>query len=115
MSIHSVLIVMMILVEVLMVAGIWTTLVKAGKPGWGGLVPGYNLYLLIRIANCSGIWLLYCLLPVANLLFIMIVYRKICQNFGVPEGFAFGMLILPFVFFPLLGFGTAQYQPEFAK
>jgi len=101
---------LMFLVEIVMIAGIWKTLQKAGKPGWGTLVPGYNLYLLIKIAGLSGIWVLYCLIPVVNIYFIVMVYIKMSRNFNMGAGYALGLLLLPFVFFPILGFGKFQYR-----
>jgi hypothetical protein len=31
--------------------------------------------------------------------------------FGKGPGFAVGMILLPFIFYPMLGFGDARYQP----
>jgi hypothetical protein len=33
-------------------------------------------------------------------------------KFGRGVGYAVGMLFLPFVFFPMLGFGSAQYRGQ---
>jgi hypothetical protein len=32
-------------------AGFWKTFQKAGEPGWAGLIPIYNLYVLVRISG----------------------------------------------------------------
>ncbi len=33
----------------------------------------------------------------------------ISKSFGQGEGFTIGLLFLPFIFFPILGFGNYQY------
>ena len=35
---------------ILVIVGMWKTFVKAGKPGWGAIIPIYNAYLMIKIA-----------------------------------------------------------------
>ena len=43
-------------------------------------------------------------------LFFEIIQRKGAKSFGKGTGFAIGLLLLPIIFFPILGFGSAQYQ-----
>ncbi len=33
---------------VLIFAGLWKTFVKMGKPGWAGIIPFYNVYLMVE-------------------------------------------------------------------
>lgn len=39
-----------LIVFILMIVAMWKIYVKAGAPGWGVLVPIYNVYLLFKIA-----------------------------------------------------------------
>ncbi len=41
----------------------------------------------------------------------IIVIADIARNFGKGIGFVFGMIFLGFIFYPILGFGSAQYRP----
>jgi hypothetical protein len=34
----------------------------------------------------------------------------VAKSFGKGVGFGIGLLLLPIIFFPILGFGSAQYQ-----
>ena len=43
---------------VLVIAGLWKTFVKAGEPGWGAIIPFYNIYLIIKVAGRPGWWLI---------------------------------------------------------
>ncbi|MFL6514406.1 MAG: DUF5684 domain-containing protein [Chthoniobacterales bacterium] len=97
---------------VLMIAALWKVFTKAGQPGWGVLIPIYNLYLMCKIAGRPGWWLLLTLIPFVNLIIFIILYVDIAQRFGKGVGFAIGLLFLPFIFFPILGFGSAQYEAE---
>ena len=40
----------------LTVIAAWRVFVKAGQPGWGVLIPFYNLYLICKIARRPGWW-----------------------------------------------------------
>ena len=37
---------------------------------------------------------------------------ELAKKFGQGVGFAIGLILLPFIFFPILGFGSAQYNPN---
>ena len=45
---------------ILAIAGMWKTFAKAGQPGWGCIIPIYNLYIMTQIAGRSGWWVLIC-------------------------------------------------------
>jgi hypothetical protein len=42
---------------------------------------------------------------------MIIVTIAFAAKFGKSGGFAAGLIILPFVFYPLLAFGDDRYQP----
>jgi hypothetical protein len=44
-----------------------------------------------------------------NLVIIIIVYIDLAKSFGKGVGFAIGILLLGFIFVPILGFGDARY------
>jgi uncharacterized membrane protein YoaK (UPF0700 family) len=85
--------------------------VKAGQPGWGILIPIYNVYLMIKIAGRPGWWLILFFIPLVNFIVGIIVTADIARNFGKGIGFVLGMIFLGFIFYPILGFGDAQYRP----
>jgi Family of unknown function (DUF5684) len=45
-----------------------------------------------------------------NLIIWIILCIDIAKAFGKGAGFGIGLLLLPFIFFPILGFASAQYQ-----
>ena len=96
-------------VVVLMIAGVWKTFAKAGQPGWAAIIPIYNGIVLLRVVGKPWWWLLLMLIPLVNFIFAIIVCITLAQVFGKGGGFAVGLILLPIVFFPILGFGSAQY------
>jgi hypothetical protein len=97
-------------VLVAVVAGTWKAFEKAGEPGWGAIVPVYNLYLMIKIGGNDWWWLLLLFVPVINFLVILKISVDVAKAFGQGLGFGLGLGLLSFVFWPLLGFGDYEYR-----
>ena len=96
-------------IAVLVLAGMWKIFVKAGKPGWGAIVPFYNLYCLFEMSFGNGWLFLLTLVPCVNVVMEILVMVKLAKAFGKGGGFAVGLIFLPVIFIPMLGFGDADY------
>lgn len=94
----------------LVVASMWMVFTKAGKPGWAAIVPIYNMIVLLEIAGKPLWWVLLLFVPFVNFVVGILVYINLAKAFGKGGGFAAGLILLPIIFFPILGFGSAQYQ-----
>ena len=97
-------------VIVLMIAGLWKAFAKAGKPGWAAIVPIYNLVVALQIAGKPLWWILLMFIPLVNFIILILVWIDFAKAYGKGAGFAMGLVFLPVIFFPILGFGDAQYQ-----
>lgn len=95
---------------VAIIAGVWKVFAKAGKPGWAAIIPIYNLIVLLEIAGKPLWWFILFLIPVVNLVAAVLVGIAVAKNFGKSDAFGIGLGLLGFIFFPILGFGGAQYQ-----
>jgi len=95
----------------LTITGYWKAFTKAGQPGWAILIPFYNIYILLKIANRPGWWLLLYLIPFVSIFISCIIMLEIARRFGKGVWFGLGLWLLAFIFFPILGFGSAQYIP----
>ena len=82
---------------------------SAGKPGWGAIIPFYNMYCLFEMSFGTGWLFLLCLVPCVNVVITIIMWIKLAQAFGKGAAYGIGILFLPVVFLPMLGFGDAQY------
>ena len=92
--------------------GAWNVFAKAGRQGWEAVVPIYNVYVLTLITGQPWWVFILCLIPFVNVFAMGFLYLKLAERFGQPWPYAMGLLFLPFVFFPLLGFGDARYSPS---
>lgn len=95
---------------ILILAAWWKIFTKAGQPGWACIIPIYNLYVWCKIVGRPWWWLLLMLIPLVNFIIAIILLIDLAKSFGKGVGFGIGLLLLPFIFFPILGFGSAQYQ-----
>ena len=107
----SVFVVIYLAIIVLAIVGMWKVFEKANQPGWGVFIPIYNLILMLRIAGKPLWWIILMFVPLVSLIPLVLVPIAIAKNFGKGTGFGLGLLFLPFVFYPLLGFGDAEYMP----
>jgi hypothetical protein len=99
-------------VAVFLIASMWKVFTKAGKPGWASIVPIYNTIVMLEIARKPVWWIVLFLIPGISLIMMIITFAALAANFGKGAGFVVGMIFLPVIFFPILGFGSAQYiQP----
>lgn len=87
----------------------WKVFEKAGKPGWGAIIPIYNIVLLLEIVGKPIWWLLLLLIPCVNFVVVLIVFMDLAKCFGKSAIFGIGLWLLGFIFFPILGFGDAKY------
>jgi hypothetical protein len=95
---------------VVIIAGMWKTFAKAGQPGWAAIVPIYNVYVLCKVGGRPGWWLILFFIPFVNVIIAAILSIDIAKAFGKGIGFGVGLWLLGFIFYPILGFGSAQYQ-----
>lgn len=96
-------------VALFMIAAMWKIFEKAGQEGWKAIIPIYNSYVLIKIVGKPGWWLILYFIPIVNIIYIIWTYNMLSKSFGKDEGFTIGLLLFGIIFFPILGFGSAQY------
>lgn len=127
-----------LIVGLLMLIATWRIFKKAGTGGWKALIPVYNSYSLIKISwKTRYFWILLALSIVSVTLGEVMLYFpdyelyflvanlvcaiaaliisvkaeiKLAKAFGKGVGFAVGMIFLPFIFYPILGFGKAKFR-----
>lgn len=127
-----------LLLGLLVIAATWRILKKSGNKGWKALIPVYADYMLIKISwkkkyfwwlivlaflsgAMSGVapylpeyaqilvivdWILW--IPI--LVISIKAEVRLAKAFGKGGGFAVGMILLPWIFYPILGFGKAKYR-----
>ena len=71
--------------------------------------PIYNYYVLLKIVGRPGWWLILYFIPLVNIIIGIIVLYDLSKSYGKSGAWVLGFLFLPFIFFPILGFGDSQY------
>ncbi|MDC0271096.1 DUF5684 domain-containing protein, partial [Akkermansiaceae bacterium] len=89
---------------------IWKIFTKAGKPGWASIIPIYNVIVLLEIIGKPVWWIVLFLIPFVNIIISIITTNEVSKSFGRGAGTTVGLIFLPFIFYPVLAFGSAQYQ-----
>lgn len=95
-----------------MIAGGWKTFVKAGAPGWACLVPILNIYVVIKLIGKPIWWIVLFFIPIVGIIAAIIVMIEFAKGFGKGIGTAIGLVLLGFIFWPMLGFGSAEWEGE---
>jgi hypothetical protein len=99
-----------LLVALLLIVAMWKVFTKAGQPGWASIIPIYNIYIWCKIVGRPWWWILLMLIPFVNFIICIILCIDLAKSFGKGVGFGIGLALLGIIFFPILGFGSAQYQ-----
>jgi hypothetical protein len=105
-----------LVVVVLQVAGFWKTLEKGGETGAMSLlllVPCLSPVAYLPFTRLTGRewwWVLLMYIPIVNLVVLIILSIDIAKAYGKGAGFGVGLWLLPFIFYPILGFGSARYE-----
>jgi hypothetical protein len=94
---------------VLEIAALWQVFRKADRPGWAAIIPFYNIYILLKVVGRPGWWLILYFIPIVWFIVWIIVAYDLARSFGKGVGFTVGLVLLPFIFIPILGFGPARY------
>ena len=102
-------VIFIILIVAFLIAARWRIHEKAGHPGWSAIVPIYNIYILTKIIGKPGYWVLLMMIPLVNIVYYVWATNLLSKSFGKDEGFTAGLILLSIVFYPILGFGAAQY------
>ena len=93
----------------LTVIGMWKVFEKAGKPGWASIVPVYNVVVLLQIVRKPIWWIVLCFIPYVNSIVLIMVYYYLAKVFGKGSGFTIGIVFIPYIFIPILGFDKSTY------
>lgn len=88
----------------------WKIFEKAGKPGWAAIIPIYNIIVLLEIVGRPVWWFILMLIPIVNIVILVIVSLDLSKSYGHATAYGLGLFFLPFIFYPLLAFGSDTYR-----
>ncbi len=87
----------------------WKMFQKAGLPGWGAIIPFYNIYLRFKMAGMSGWRVLSLLLPPVFAIAFIVSFFKIPWKFGKHRAWGLGLWFLNPIFIGIFAFDDSTY------
>lgn len=118
------LILIVFIISILIIIAQWKMLKKGNEEGWKALIPIYNTYTICKMVGVNPYWVLISFVAVflnaipiignlaaavATIYFMILLNVSIAKSFGKDAGFAIGLIFLPYIFYPILGFGKAEF------
>ena len=87
---------------------------RQNKPYWYGFIPFYNMYEMCEIAFGvgKGWFCILLFLPITNWIMYPIYCNKLREKYGYETLFTVGLILLPFVFLPILVFENEERTIE---
>ena len=108
-AVFGILLIILCICYIVMIVGMWKTFTKAGKPGWAAIVPIYFNIVILEIIGQPTTRFWWYLIPFYGFYLVILDFNDLCKSFGKDSGFTVGLILLPPVFWCILGFGDARY------
>jgi hypothetical protein len=102
--------IIMLLLAIVMIVSLCKVFEKAGEAWWKAIIPIYNFFVLVSIAGKPMWWGFLMLIPIVNIPVVFIIHIALARRFGQGVAFGLGLVLVGFVFFPLLAFGKYEYS-----
>lgn len=114
-----------IICAVVMIIAQWKMFKKGNQPGWAAIIPIYNQYVQCKMVGVNPWWILICFVAglfgfipvlgnilslVVSIYFAILLNVSTARSFGKEDSFAIGLVLLPIIFYPILGFGKSEYK-----
>lgn len=112
-TILSIVAIVSLVIFILQIVAKWKIFDKAGEHGWAALVPFYSTYVLYKITWENGLFFLLSYIPCLNVIVTVMTNMKLSAVFGKNDGFAIGLSLLGFIFYPVLAFDSSEYDGPF--
>jgi len=88
-------------------AGLWKLFEKAGRKGWEGAVPVYNLWVILKMIGRPWWWIFYLFIPLIGQFIGIGVMRDFLKLYGKGSIADLIMVVLvPFIYLPFIGFSN---------
>lgn len=100
---------------ILVIVGMIKTFTRMGyDDAWWLIIPILNIVFMLKVIEKPIWWIVIFFIPFVGAFFGLYVgwllASKVAKAYGKSDGYAVGLLLLGFVFYPLLGFGSEMPQ-----
>lgn len=95
---------------VVFLIGYWKVFTKLGLPGWMGIIPLVNVYMLFKARGQHEpvVWLILSLIPCINIIAMWMLANDTVELFGKELGWKIFLFLIPGISHIVLGFGSAE-------
>ncbi len=123
--------VIVVAIVVFLIVGRWKTVKKLGGHGWSQLIPVYGewelsinagcekalcialtalsaISIFSQVTNIEAVQGIAGLCGLALFVITILVAYKVARRFGKGKGFTVGLVLLPAIFYAILGLGSAM-------
>ena len=97
---------------VLTLIGYWKVFTKIGLPGWMGIIPFVNIYMIYKARGQHEpiVFLILCLIPCIQLIGFWFLASDTAELFGKGFGWKLFLFLVPGLSHLILGFSSAQAE-----
>ncbi|MHB1138315.1 MAG: DUF5684 domain-containing protein [Microthrixaceae bacterium] len=91
----------------------WKVFTKLGLPGWMGIVPFVNVYMIFKARGERSpvLWLILCLVPCINIIAVWFLASDTADMFDKELGWKIFLFLIPGIGHLVLGFGDSTANP----
>lgn len=82
------------------------TFEKMGRKFWEGIIPLYNLYVILVEIKKPLWWFILLFIPLVNIVVLFLIYNELAKRFSQNWVIALITLILPVVGFGILAYSS---------
>ena len=108
----------LIIIGIILIIANWKLYAKIGLPGWYSIIPIFSLWTLYEKLNIKPYFSLVAFIPFIGGLIALIItifaMIRLARGFGKSDSYAIGILILAFIFVPMLAFGKSTWNQKAA-
>lgn len=97
-------------IGIISIVAMWFIFVKANKPGWAAIIPIYNVWVALEVIGKPWWWLILLFIPFVNIVMGILMCYHLAKVFNQGIGFTIGLILLPFIFMPILAWGDYKYH-----
>lgn len=109
-AVFGILMVIYLALFVVFLIGYWKVFTKLGLPGWMGIIPLVNVYMLFKARGQHEpvVWLILSLIPCINIIAMWMLANDTAELFGKELGWKIFLFLIPGISHIVLGFGSAE-------
>lgn len=102
-------------IGIIVVISLFKIFEKTREKGWKAIIPLYNLFIIQKIINKPWWWMILMFIPWFGIIWTIWSTNLLAKSFGKNRWFTLGMILLPFIFYPVLALGDNQYAEPIYK